>query len=45
LDNKEIRSENDLTNPSKKDYDVVMQRMKKPDPNKKILTFEWERLS
>jgi glycosyltransferase involved in cell wall biosynthesis len=45
LDNKEIRSENDLTNPSKKDYDVVMQRMKKPDPNKKIITFEWERLT
>lgn len=45
LDNKEICSENDLKNPSKKDYDVVIQRTKKPEPNKKILTFEWERLS
>ncbi len=41
----EILSSNDVRFPGKRNYDIVMQRMKKPDPNKKILTFEWDRLT
>lgn len=44
LNNTDIRSKNDLKNLSKRDYNIVMQRMKKPEPNKRILTFEWEKL-
>jgi hypothetical protein len=41
----DILSSNDIRFPGKHNYDIVMQRMKNPDPNKKILTFEWERLT
>ena len=40
-----LSSANDIKSPSTENYRIVMQRLKKPEPNKKILTFEWERLS
>lgn len=39
-----LKSINDIKKISQKNYTAVMERLKKPEPNKKILTFEWEKL-
>lgn len=43
LKNEQIISKNDKKI-SKKEKDIVKQRMIVPEPNKKILTFDWERI-
>jgi glycosyltransferase involved in cell wall biosynthesis len=45
MNNDRLASANDIKNPSPGNYHAVMNRLKKPEPNKKILTFEWERLT
>lgn len=43
LNDKRIVSSKDRI-PSKTELEIVERRMKTPEPNKKILTFEWERI-
>lgn len=40
-----IKSINDLKKPSPENYLAVMRRLRRPEPDKKIITFEWEKLS
>ncbi len=45
LNNNNLVSKNDIKVANNKGYSVVLARMKCPEPNKPILTFEWEQIT